>query len=67
MSLYLLDRPVVFLGACGCLVAVTVNGEDLSEFVRDHRGYRMEVMGIDEMRALPTWCGRCQPEEAADA
>jgi hypothetical protein len=70
VSTYLLDRPVVFVAPCGGLVAATVNGEDLPEFIRDHRGWRLEVMESADVRAA-RWCtgtDGCRPQEVtADA
>lgn len=67
MSAYTMDRAVTFKAPCGGLVAATVNGEDLPEFVRDHRGWRMEVMDTATVRATP-WCDLtdgCRPKERA--
>lgn len=62
MSVYLLDRPVVFVAPCGGLVAATVNGEDLPEFIRDHHGFRLEVR--ETVRGA-RWCDLtdgCRPK-----
>lgn len=55
MSVYTMDRAVTFLAPCGGLVAATVNAEGLPEFVRDHRGWRMEVMDRATVQAS-RWC-----------
>lgn len=68
MSVYTLDRAVTFVAPCGRLVAATVDGEGLPEFVRDHRGWRMEVMDTATVRAS-RWCDLsdgCRPAVIVD-